>query len=185
MKKSAKIIFIILIIITILLLGFSIAIFFFGNEISYALSDSEYIPSGVGERKNSYVITIPDVELLNKYQSEGEDMLVIFMASWCHFCQDEAPELNEFITKNPNKKVIVVSHDETKDDIEGYLAQNGYNWFVIFDPDKLIKNSIDPETSGIPAAYLLDSNGKILNHHTGKLDYKGITNLYDLSTAED
>ena len=58
MKKSAKIIFIILIIITILLLGFSIAIFFFGNEISYALSDSEYIPSGVGERKNSYVITL-------------------------------------------------------------------------------------------------------------------------------
>lgn len=181
MKKPAKVLFIILLIITILLLLFSLVMLFFKNEIIYILNKTEYVPTGIGERKSSYVVTIPDVELLDKYQTKNENMLVIFMASWCHFCQNEAPELNNFINDNPNKKIIIVSHDETKDDIESFLLENGYNWFVIFDPDRLIRSSIDPDGKGIPAAYLLDCDGNILNQKMGQLKYDDFLDLYNIS----
>lgn len=185
MKKSAKIVFIILIAITILLLTFSIALIFFKNKIIYLFSNSNYIPAATGVRKDSYVIEIPDVNLLSKYQDEGQDMLVICMASWCHFCQEEAEDLNKFINNNPTKKIIVVSHDETKDDIESFLINHNYNWFVIFDPDTLIRTSLDSESTGIPAAYLLDSNSNILNSHVGKLDYDGIKDLYNYENKDE
>ena len=77
--------------------------------------------------------------------------------------------MNEYIKSNPYKSIIIVSHDDTKDDVKKYLEENGYNWFVILDSEKTIRESIDPGSKGIPSSYLLDKEGKIINFHKGKL----------------
>lgn len=179
MKKSAKIFFIICTILTIVLCASGVTFIILRNKLVNLTSNSNYTPTNTGIRKDSYILTLPDVDMLDKYQEDGQDLLVVFLASWCHFCQDESPELDKFINDNPDKKIIVVSHDETIDDIQSFLITNNYNWFVIFDPDTLIRSHIDPEGSGIPAAYLLDSNGNILNQHIGKQDYDGLSDLYN------
>ena len=40
---------------------------------------------------------------------------------------------------------------------------------VILDPEKTIRENIDPGSNGIPSSYLLDKEGKIINFHKGKL----------------
>lgn len=179
MQKLAKVIFIISLVISVILIAISVIYILLQYNIIDSFLNNNYVAANKGVRKSSYIINIPDVELLDKYQEKGKDMLIIVMASWCHFCQDESEDLNRFINDNPGKKIIVVSHDDTMEDIEIFLKEHGYNWFVIFDPDMLIRNHIAPGSSGIPAAYLLDSNNNILNEHVGKLDYEGISELYN------
>ena len=131
----------------------------------------------------SYIIKNVDENLLKNYYG-NDNTMVVFMASWCSHCVAEKNELNNFIKNNPDKKVIVVSHDHTYDALQKYLSDNNLNWFVIFDRDKIIRESIDPGTDGVPCVYLLDKNGKIIGFSrsvTKEVDfYKFYNNEIDI-----
>ena len=127
-------------------------------------------------RKN-YIIT--DDKNLSNYINKDEKTLVIFWATWCSYCLEESNELNEYIKSNPYKSIIIVSHDDNKDDVKNYLEENGYNWFVILDSEKTIRENIDPGSSGIPSSYLLNSDMNILDFHKGKLSIDQFVSFYN------
>ena len=68
---------------------------------------------------------------------------------------------------NPDIPVIVVSHDKNYDTLSNYIIENNYNWFVIFDTDKKIRNAISKNTSGIPSTYLLNKKGEVIKYKNG------------------
>lgn len=160
-----SIIFIVLIVLTLLFIYFKTDLIKKNIDLTTAKS-----------RKN-YIIT--DDKNLSNYINKDEKTLVIFWATWCSFCLEESNELNEYIKSNPYKSIIVVSHDDNKDDVVNYLEENGYNWFVILDPEKTIRENIDPGSSGIPSSYLLNSDMNILNFHKGKLSIDQFVSFYN------
>ena len=81
--------------------------------------------------------------------------------------------MNEYIKSNPYKSIIIVSHDDTKDDVKKYLEENGYNWFVILDSEKTIRESIDPGSKGIDLIKKMNFSRKILVKVIAK-------NIYDV-----
>lgn len=127
-------------------------------------------------RKN-YIIC-KDINLSN-YINKKDKTLVIFWATWCSYCLEEAEALNEYIKYNPYKSIIIVSHDYNKDDIKNYLEEKGYNWFVILDPQKTIRENLDPDSKGIPSCYLLNQEGKIINYHKGKFTTEEFKNFFN------
>ena len=160
-----SIIFIVLIVLTLLFIYFKTDLIKKNIDLTTAKS-----------RKN-YIIT--DDKNLSNYINKDEKTLVIFWATWCSYCLEESNELNEYIKSNPYKSIIVVSHDDNKDDVVNYLEENGYNWFVILDPEKTIRENIDPSSSGIPSSYLLNSDMNILNFHKGKLSIDQFVSFYN------
>lgn len=160
-----SIIFIVLIVLTLVFIYFKTDLIKKNIDLTTAKS-----------RKN-YIIT--DDKNLSNYINKDEKTLVIFWATWCSFCLEESNELNEYIKSNPYKSIIVVSHDDNKDDVVNYLEENGYNWFVILDPEKTIRENIDPGSSGIPSSYLLNSDMNILNFHKGKLSIDQFVSFYN------
>ncbi|MEG1363538.1 MAG: TlpA disulfide reductase family protein [Clostridia bacterium] len=120
------------------------------------------------EDRKSYIIKEADNTFLDKYLSNKKTM-VVFTASWCKYCVEEQEELNTFIKENKDKKIIIVSHDKNYEDLEKYLKDNNFNWFVILDKDKTIREHIDPGSSGIPSTYLLDKKKSIISMHKGTL----------------
>lgn len=128
--------------------------------------------------RNSYILQNVNDNLLKNYYKD-EKIMVVFFASWCHYCVEEEHELNNFITNNPLKKIIVVSHDKNYEDMENYLKDKNFKWFVIYDKDKKIRTHIDPGISGIPATYLIDTNGKIIGYKKGKLTEEEFLKLYN------
>lgn len=160
-----SIIFIVLIVLTLLFIYFKTDLIKKNIDLTTAKS-----------RKN-YIIT--DDKKLSNYINKDEKILVIFWATWCSYCLEESNELNEYIKSNPYKSIIVVSHDDNKDDVVNYLEENGYNWFVILDPEKTIRENIDPGSSGIPSSYLLNSDMNILNFHKGKLSIDQFVSFYN------
>jgi|GEM_PF-1876150 len=133
------------------------------NDNKDILKKSDYIY--LKDRVN-YIIQTADENFLNNYYG-NDNTMVVFSASWCKYCVEEQNELNNFINNNPEKKVLVVSHDKTYEDLDKYLKDNNLNWFVIFDKDKTIRQNIDPDVNGIPSTYLLNKNGKIIGYSKG------------------
>ena len=160
MKKNIIIIVSIIVILILSLLAV-FGILYFKTDIfkTKDLTKTKY--------RKSFVIS--DNRNLKSYITDNENALVVFWATWCSHCVEEAEELNKFITSNPQKKVIIVSHDYTKEDLEKYLNEKGYNWFVIIDTDKTIREDLDPGSKGIPSSYLVNKDKNILNFHKGKL----------------
>lgn len=121
----------------------------------------------IAKNRKSYVIS--EDKNLSNFTNKDDKTLIVFWATWCSHCVDEAEALNEYISSNPYKSIIIVSHDNNKDDLKNYLEENGYNWFVILDSEKTIRENLEPGSTGIPSSYLLDKDGKIINFHKGKL----------------
>ena len=128
---------------------------------------------------SNYGVVSVDDTILAKYV-KGKKTLLLFFASWCPECIAEANDINEYILSNTDKNVIVISHDENIENIRKYVTENGYNkWFVVFDPERSIRNIIDPGKRGIPSSYVLDENMEVIGFHKGKLDTKGLEELYN------
>ena len=158
MKKRLIIISTIFILMTIViytLLYFKTDIFKPNKDITIAKNRKSYV---ISEDKN-----------LSNFTNKYDKTLIVFWATWCSYCVDEAEALNEYISSNPYKSIIIISHDNNKDDLKNYLEENGYNWFVILDSEKTIRENLETGSTGIPSSYLLDKDGKIINFHKGKL----------------
>lgn len=168
--KKKTIIFTILsiIIITIVLLAF----LFFKTDLLKINKDISM------KKYRKHYIVSDDITLSN-YINKEDKTLVIFWATWCDYCLQESEALNEYINQNPYKSIIIVSHDDNKDDITNYLKENGYNWFIIFDPQKTIRETLDPGSKGIPSSYLLDKNGITVNFHKGKLSFEQFQTFFN------
>lgn len=128
-----------------------------------------------GKYRDSYVIS--ENRNLESFVNDDTNAVVVFWATWCSHCVEEAEDLNNFITSNLGRKIIVVSHDYTKEDLEEYLKEKGYNWFVILDTDKTIREKLDPGSTGIPSSYLVNKDMNILNFHKGKLNLEQFINF--------
>jgi thiol-disulfide isomerase/thioredoxin len=152
--------YVIYIFIFIFLIIVPILLYYFKNNI-FKISDYIYL-----KNRDNYIVENVDANFLNNYYG-NENTMLVFSASWCKYCVKEQDALNSFIENNPDSKVIIISHDKTYEDLINYLNDNSFNWFVIFDKDKTIRNNIDPGSSGIPSTYLLDKNGKIIGYSKG------------------
>ena len=176
MSKKLKLILIISLIIIFAIIG----IFISKIYINY-LKTPRYIKYS---SRDSYIINNVDENLLKNYISKKQNTLVIFWASWCPACLNEAEAITNFITNNPDIQTIIVSHDKEYEDLENYLKDNNLKWQVIFDKEKTIRKSIDSESTAIPACFVLNTNQEVLNSHEGLLTENEILDLYNMNFEE-
>lgn len=126
-------------------------------------------------RKSYTISTNLDINSIAK----DDKTLVVFWATWCGYCIEESEDLNKYINSNPYKSVIVVSHDTDRSELENYLNEKGYNWFVVFDPEKKVRENLEPGSKGIPSSYLLNKNKEIINFHKGRLTTDQLTSFFN------
>ena len=167
MKKK---LFIILSIVIGVLVIFTLVYFLVLKPYFESKKDLTY-----GKYRESFVIS--ENRNLESFVNDDTNAVVVFWATWCSHCVEEAEDLNNFISSNLGRKIIVVSHDYTKEDLEEYLKEKGYNWFVILDTDKTIREKLDPGSKGIPSSYLVNKDMNILNFHKGKLNLEQFINF--------
>ncbi|MDD3304152.1 MAG: TlpA disulfide reductase family protein [Clostridia bacterium] len=173
MSTKNKVILMIVLIVVAIAAGILVA----KRYIGY-LNSTHYISY---EKRTSSIVDEVNDRLLQDYISKKGDTLVIFWASWCPSCIKERDDINTFMQNNPKIPTIIVSHDKTLEELQSYLTQNNLKWQVIFDKDKIIRKSIDSESTGIPACFLLDKNGKLLDKHVGVLTADEMNQFYHMT----
>jgi hypothetical protein len=127
-----KKIFVVLLVLSILIVLVAGGIFVYINFIQpkpKIVENTTYLP--YNQRYGTTLTTVYSTYLSNYYSDDNT--LVIFWASWCHTCQEETQAISTLMAENPNKKIVVVSHDRNKEDLVKYISDNNLKWFVIFD----------------------------------------------------
>lgn len=131
------------------------------------------------KNRNEYIINNVDETLLTNYIEKGKYTMVSFWASWCSNCQKESEALNSFMINNKDINFVVVSHDNSVDELNSYFqSYENYNWFIIYDNKKTIRASIDKDANTIPRTYLLDGNGNVVDFIKGIATEEKLKELY-------
>ena len=131
------------------------------------------------KNRNEYIINNVDETLLTNYIENGKYTMVSFWASWCSNCQNESEAVNSFMIDNKDINFVVVSHDNSVDELNSYLqSHENYNWFIIYDNKKTIRASIDKDANTIPRTYLLDGNGNVVDFIKGIATEEKLKELY-------
>lgn len=139
----------------------------------------------IEDTNDTYSISIADDKFLKNYINKNGNTLVVFWSTLCSHCLNEAEDLNKYIESSKDKQtIIIVSHDTEYSKLEDYLKEHNYNWNVILDSNKTIRNQIDPGKSGIPASYLLDKNENIINFYKGELNFNNFNKFVNQESLE-
>ena len=113
-------------------------------------------------------------------QQHGRVLLVDFWATWCDPCREEFPNLVRLHNNNRSRglSVVAISMDEpeTVPAIQRFLQSQGAQFGSYrqhFKDFEALVNSINPRWGGgIPATFLYDRQGKLVNSWEGATTYE-------------
>lgn len=98
------------------------------------------------------------------YKVGGQIVLLNFWASWCGPCILEYPSMLRLVASYGGKiKLVTVSQDESKDDLERFLKRFGKGSSDVthlWDPDRVLAKKFGTEK--LPETYIFNSKFKLV-----------------------
>lgn len=105
---------------------------------------------------------LPDLDgkLVRLSDSAGKVRLVDFWATWCPPCRDEIPMLNDLQREyGPQGLEVIAITDERVDVVRKFADEVGMHYVNLVDPGEVSSNY---RVIGLPTAYLIDGEGRIV-----------------------
>ena len=102
----------------------------------------------------------------------GKVVLLNLWATWCPPCRDEMPSLEQLYgrLKTRDFALLAVSEDEEgKRAVEPAVREMGLSFPVLIDPEHQVGDRY--AVTGYPETFLIDRNGKIVQHVIGPRDW--------------
>jgi peroxiredoxin len=139
-----------------------ISLFTFGMGRKPAKIETENVKDSSSEEK------APDFSLkdLSDKQVQLKDfqgkkvVLLVFWATWCHYCVQEIPELknlyNEF--KDKDFEILAINIQESKEKVKSFVNKNEIKYTVLLDDGTIAKKY---NIYGIPTNIIIDKKGNI------------------------
>jgi len=105
-------------------------------------------------------------------------VLVNVWATWCMPCREEFPDLlhvaRELAPKGLRLVLVSVDFEGTEDQTTKFLSSQGVDFptFVRTGKDEVFVDGLEPQWTGaIPATFLYDADGKLVQFWEGKASY--------------
>lgn len=126
----------------------------------------------LGQQAPSFSLNAVDGKIYSLEQSRGKYVVIHFAATWCPFCNAEAPYLQELYKNYRNKgvDVFIVDVKEEKALVEKSFARFNFSFPVLLDEDGAVSARYAPEgvqpdlaRHEVPLAsnLIIDKEGKI------------------------
>jgi thiol-disulfide isomerase/thioredoxin len=92
---------------------------------------------------------------------KGKPVVLNFWATWCGYCVEEMPLLQEINDKWSGKGLIflAINSGETGARVENFLEANGYNFTVLLDRYQDVLPFY--RVTGLPTTFFIDADGVI------------------------
>jgi len=102
----------------------------------------------------------------------GKPVLVNFWATWCDTCQKEMPDLEELSRLSGGRfSVIGVSMDENQSAVPPFIKEHKVTFPILYSDGKV---SAAYAVRGLPAAFLIDAEGRIARRWVGVVDVRSV-----------
>lgn len=102
---------------------------------------------------------------------KGDTVFVTFFATWCTYCKQELPILQELQKEDESLKILVVTRpnygqESDQAGIEKFIAENGYeDMTFLFDEDGAISSLYG--VTGYPTSFVYKPDGTLLGYLPG------------------
>jgi len=121
------------------------------------------------DRRKAPPLKLPDIEgtMVSLSEFKGHVVLVDFWATWCVPCIKELPDLKGLYGKYKNKgfTILGVSVDlQGKEVVVPFIKKYQVPYPILLSQGKFIKGY---DLIGLPTAYLIDRQGKIVKEYIG------------------
>ena len=99
--------------------------------------------------------------------TDGRPVFLNLWASWCFPCREEMPAINAASEQFTDIKFIGVAIQDSRPDAEAFAEEINVTYTIGFDT----QNAVDADYSplGLPASYIISSDGVILERIFGKV----------------
>ncbi len=113
----------------------------------------------------------------------GRWVVVNFFASWCLPCRSEHPELQEFVSRHPERDAVLVgvAVSNTPADVEAFFDELGGDWPVLVEETTAI--IIDFGVTAPPTTVLVAPSGVVAREFIGEVTADELDDTIDALTA--
>ncbi|MBI4451023.1 DUF3179 domain-containing protein [Candidatus Woesearchaeota archaeon] len=136
------------------------------------LPKGENVGLGVGQLAPDFELQDKDGKLVKLSEYRGKAVFINFWASWCPFCIDEMPDIQQAYTEFKDKGLVVlaINRGETRTAGLTYATKLRVQitYPLLFDPDEQVSRIYI--TRGMPVSYFLDAQGIITARYFGPID---------------
>ena len=136
---------------------------------NFTPNDGGLIP--IGEKAPSFTAETVDggsVSVGEGGQGGAQAMMLVFFASWCPHCNNEAPILSDLEDQYEDLQLVMVGIDNTQGDspekVREFVERYDIESPAVYDP------SLGPEyrVSGYPTTYVLNGDNEVVGAHSGE-----------------
>jgi peroxiredoxin len=105
----------------------------------------------------------------------GKPVLINFWATWCDTCRVEMPDLQSLHQRLDGKGPVIlgVSMDENLSAVPPFVKEHKITFPILYSDRKA---SAAYAVRGLPAAYLIDPEGRIARRWIGAVDARAVEN---------
>jgi len=139
-----------------------------GAGLWFALPEA---PGTMREGDQITNLSLPDLQGAMQTLPKGEIILLNFWATWCPPCRKEIPSMVELHKKLSSQglKIIAVSVDKNRDDLETFVKEHQMPFMVLHDSD-----SVAARQYGVfrfPETFLIDRQGRVRHRLVGEVEW--------------
>jgi thiol-disulfide isomerase/thioredoxin len=120
------------------------------------------------------LVGAPETLAALRASSGGRPAAVVFWASWCGPCQEEAAALERFSqTASGRGRLVGVDWSDALSGAKAFIAHNHWSFPNVRDAEGLVGNRY--HMTGLPTTFILDGKGRIRTALRGPQDGASLT----------
>ena len=135
-----------------------------------------------------YDVTLSDINN-NKVQLssyKGKTTVVMFFGTWCYYCNEELPHLQELQNEDDSIKVVLIAlpnvgSEGDKTFIDQYLKERGYTLDVLYDDNS--QATMTYGISGYPTTFIFKEDGNVYGYVPGYIPKENLVKAIEDSRA--
>jgi len=154
---------------------------------AYVLSQPTKPPANPGDIAPDFELPVVTAEGLTDQvvrlsTFRGKVVLLEFMVSWCHVCQEMAPSIHYLYGKYRGQDAVFLSvagtqSGATADSTAAFIQQYDAKWTHVLDSDNSVFSRYAVEAT--PTYFVLDRSGKILGRFEGVVITDALSSVID------
>ena len=117
-----------------------------------------------------------DFSLAEHQATDGRPVFLNLWASWCFPCREEMPAINDASETFDDVKFIGVAIQDNRTDAEAFAQEINVTYTIGFDTENSVNADYAP--LGLPASYIISSDGVILERIFGKVTEQDLTEKF-------